>query len=154
MITEGFQYFGGTIWFAAYRASVDLSPADQDHVFRPLMIQLRYEARQRINGYRCPKRFGERCVSCCLHFRHRMVPISSVILAAMDCRMPVTPATLRSIIPPVPLDPGAVVDRNRRQVLQYSDVSIPWRPRVLTAHSDIGFCPSPCIPATGTSVPI
>jgi len=50
-------------------------------------------ARHRINGYRCPKRFGERCVSCCLQFRHRMVPISSVILAAMDCPMPIARAT-------------------------------------------------------------
>ena len=112
------------ISFAAYRAAVDLFPADDAKVFRPLMLQLGYDPSDTNTDIFTPSGIGNVACGAVLEFRHHDgsnqlgdyepsgIPYSDYTGYA--------PANPPSTVPP---DPDRVVDPNRWQPLQYIDAT-------------------------------
>lgn len=112
------------ISFAAYRAAVDLFPADEATVFRPLMEQLGYDPEDRSTDTKTPGGVGIVACNAVLQFRrhdgsNQLGDLSGngVPYADYTGYQPVNPPS------PVPSDPATVVDVNRWQPLQYFDAS-------------------------------
>jgi hypothetical protein len=112
------------ISFAAYRASVDLFPADKATVFDPLMESLGYDASDKSTDTTTPSGIGNVACNAVLAFRHNdgsnqlgnLTP-SGVPYADYTGYVPVNPPST------VPIDPSHVVDVNRWQPLTYTDAS-------------------------------
>jgi hypothetical protein len=112
------------ISFAAYRAAVDLFPADDEKVFRPLMQQLGYDPNDATTNITTPSGVGNVACGAVLEFRHHdgsnqlgdMSP-SGIPYSDYTGYVPVNPPSM------VPPDPDLVVDPNRWQPLQYIDVT-------------------------------
>jgi hypothetical protein len=110
------------ISFAAYRAAVDLFPADDEKVFRPLMQQLGYDPGDTTTDISTASGVGNVACGAVLEFRHHdgsnqlgdMSP-SGIPYSDYTGYVPVNPP---STVPP---DPDRVVDPNRWQPLQYID---------------------------------
>lgn len=110
--------------FAAYRATVDLFPVDEQTVFRPLMEQLGYDPHDDSLDTQTPSGIGNVACQAVLDFRHGdgsnqlgdLTP-SGVPYADYTGYMPVNNPS------PVPSDPATVSDPNRWQPLQYNDAT-------------------------------
>jgi hypothetical protein len=112
------------ISFAAYRAAVDLFPADDDKVFRPLMQQLGYDPSDTATDTSTPSGVGNVACGAVLEFRHHDgsnqlgdMSRSGIPYSDYTGYVPVNPP---STVPP---DPDRVVDPNRWQPLQYIDAT-------------------------------
>jgi hypothetical protein len=112
------------ISFAAYRALVDLFPADEATVFRPLMAQLGYNPDDTSRDTSTPTGVGNVACDAVLQFRHHDgsnqlgdLGSSDIPYADYTGYTPVNPPS------PVPSDPATVVDPNRWQPLQYFDAT-------------------------------
>jgi hypothetical protein len=112
------------ISFAAYRAAVDLFPADEERVFRPLMEQLGYNPDDNSLDLRSPSGIGNATCNAVLDDRHQdgsnqLGDLSGNGVPYADYTG-YKPANLPS---PVPPDPATVQDPNRWQPLQYLDAT-------------------------------
>jgi hypothetical protein len=112
------------ISFAAYRAAVDLFPADDEKVFRPLMERLGYGPDDSSYDTRTPSGIGNTACDAVLQFRHQDGSNQSGSLSGNG----VPYADYTGYRPlnnpsPVPPDPATVRDPNRWQPLQYFDAS-------------------------------
>jgi PAP2 superfamily len=112
------------ISFAAYRALVDLFPADEATVFRPLMQQLGYSPDNTSMDAHSPSGVGNLACDAVLQFRHhdgsnQLGDLSGdgVPYADYTGYKPVNPPST------VPVDPATVVDPNHWQPLQYFDAT-------------------------------
>jgi hypothetical protein len=110
------------ISFAAYRASVDLFPNDEEKVFRPLMEHLGYDPADTSLDERTPSGIGNMACGAVLQFRHHDGSnqlgdqgASGVPYSDYTGYVPVNPPS------PVPSDPGLVIDPNHWQPLRYVD---------------------------------
>ena len=112
------------ISFAAYRATVDLFPADDASVFRPLMSQLGYNTDDMSTDPRTPSGVGNLACNAVLEFRHGDGANQLGNLSANG--VPYADYTgYTSVNSPssVPVDPDTVTDPNRWQPLQYLDAT-------------------------------
>jgi hypothetical protein len=110
------------ISFAAYRAAVDLFPADDEKVFRPLMRQLGFDPSESSTDISTPGGVGNRACEAVLEFRHH--DGSNQLGDMSPGRIPYSDYTgYQPVNPPstLPPDPDGVVDPNRWQPLQYID---------------------------------
>jgi hypothetical protein len=112
------------ISFAAYRASVDLFPADDATVFRPLMEQLGYNPDDTSTDPRTPSGVGNAACDAVLQFRHHDGSnqlgdqgTSGIPYSDYTGYVPMNPPSS------VPVDPATVADPNRWQPLQYFDAT-------------------------------
>jgi hypothetical protein len=112
------------ISFAAYRAAVDLFPADEAAVFRPLMAQWGYDPDDLSLDASTPSGVGNTACGAVLQFRHhdgsnQLGDLSGngVPYADYTGYQPANPPS------PVPADTATVVDVNHWQPLQYFDAS-------------------------------
>src|SRR5579859_7384360 len=115
---------GKAISFAAYRAAVDLFPADKATVFDPLMAALGYDPTDQSTDVTTPSGIGNVACKAVLTFRHDdgsnqlgNLTTSGVPYADYTHYKPVNPPST------VPVNPATVVDVNRWQPLQYIDGS-------------------------------
>jgi len=116
------------ISFAAYRAAVDLFPADKTTVFDPLMISLGYDPADRSTDPATPHGIGNRVAQSVLDFRHHdgsnqfgdeRGGAPGVPYADYTGFVPKNdPMDLRQ-----PFDPATVHDPNAWQPLRYLDAS-------------------------------
>jgi hypothetical protein len=112
------------ISFAAYRAAVDLFPAEDETVFRPLMLQLGYNPDDTSTDMRTPTGVGNVACNAVLRFRHRdrsnqlgdLSP-NGVPYSDYTGYVPVNAPSV------VPSDPATVADPNHWQPLQYFDAT-------------------------------
>ncbi len=112
------------ISFAAYRASADLFPNDDEKVFRPLMKQLGYDPDDASADMSTPTGIGNVACGAVLQFRHHDGSNQLGDLSASD--VPYSDYTgYASVNPPAPVppNPDLVVDPNRWQPLQYLDAT-------------------------------
>jgi hypothetical protein len=112
------------ISFAAYRASVDLFPIDDQKVFRPLMEQLGYYPDNQSVDTHGPSGVGNVACGAVLQFRHHDGSNQLGDLSASG--VPYSDYTgYVSVNPPAPVppNPDLVVDPNRWQPLQYLDAT-------------------------------
>jgi hypothetical protein len=112
------------ISFAAYRASVDLFPIDDQKVFRPLMEQLGYYPDDQSVDTHGPSGVGNVACGAVLQFRHHDGSNQLGDLSASG--VPYSDYTgYVSVNPPAPVppNPDLVVDPNRWQPLQYLDAT-------------------------------
>jgi len=112
------------ISFAAYRAAVDLFPADKTRVFDSLMAQLGYDPNDTSMDMTTPSGIGNMTCAALLNFRHNdgsnqlgNLTASGVPYADYTGYVPVNPASV------VPVNPFSVLDVNHWQPLQYNDAS-------------------------------
>jgi PAP2 superfamily len=110
--------------FAAYRALVDLFPADENSVFRPLMQSLGYDPADRSSDPAMPAGIGNLACAAVLEFRHNdgsnqlgNLTAAGTPYADYTGYSPMNPPST------VPVDPAKVVDVNHWQPLQYTDAS-------------------------------
>jgi len=112
------------ISYAAYRAAVDLFPADEATVFRPLMIELGYNPDRDTVDPSTAAGVGNIACAAVLAFRHHDGANQLGDLSGNG--VPYADYTgYRPLNPPstVPVVPGSIVDPNRWQPLQYIDAS-------------------------------
>lgn len=112
------------ISFAAYRASVDLFPIDEQKIFRPLMEQLGYYPDDQSVDTHSPSGVGNVACGAVLQFRHHDGSNQLGDLSANG--VPYSDYTgYVSVNPPAPVppNPDLVVDPNRWQPLQYRDAT-------------------------------
>jgi hypothetical protein len=112
------------ISFAAYRATVDLFPADKSSVFDPLMAKLGYDPGDTSLDTTTPSGVGNVSCGAVLNFRHNdgsnqlgNLTASGVPYADYTGYVAVNPPST------VPVNPFSVVDANHWQPLQYYDVT-------------------------------
>jgi hypothetical protein len=112
------------ISFAAYRATVDLFPADDAKVFRPLMQELGYDPDDTSLDRRTPTGVGNTACNAVLENRHKDgsnqlgdLSGNGVPYADYTHYKPVNKPSS------VPSDPATVSDPNRWQPLQYFDAT-------------------------------
>ncbi|MFL6463521.1 MAG: DUF6851 domain-containing protein [Bryobacteraceae bacterium] len=112
------------ISFAAYRALIDLFPADEAAVFRPLMLQLGYNPDDTSTDTHTPAGVGNVACHAVLQFRHQdgsnqlgNLSGNGVPYADYTGYTPINHPS------PVPPDPATVVDPNHWQPLQYFDAT-------------------------------
>jgi hypothetical protein len=124
------------ISFAAYRAVVDLFPADKTTIFDPLMASLGYDPNNKSTDTSTPSGVGNVACAAVLNFRHNdgsnqlgnMTP-SGAAYADYTGYVPVNPPSI------VPVNPVTVVDVNHWQPLQYFDPTGAFvTPKFLAAH--------------------
>jgi hypothetical protein len=112
------------ISFAAYRALIDLFPADKGTVFDPLMIQLGYDPADISTDITKPSGVGNVACAVVLNFRHN--DGSNQLGNLTPSGVPYADYTgYAAVNPPstVPVDPATVRDVNHWQPLQYFDSS-------------------------------
>lgn len=112
------------ISFAAYRAAVDLFPADKATVFDPLMAALGYDPTDQSTDVTTPSGIGNVACKAVLTFRHDdgsnqlgNLTASGVPYADYTHYEPVNPPGT------VPVNPATVANVNRWQPLEYIDGS-------------------------------
>jgi hypothetical protein len=110
--------------FAAYRAAVDLFPADKTAVFDPLMAKLGYDPNDTSMDTKTASGVGNVACAAVLYFRHKdgsnqlgTLTASGVPYADYTGYLPVNPPSM------VPVNPFAVIDVNHWQPLQYQDTT-------------------------------
>ena len=110
------------ISFAAYRATVDLFPADKTTVFDPLMAALGYDPTNMSTDTTTPIGVGNVACAAVVAFRHNdganqlgNLTTSGVPYADYTGYVPVNPPST------VPVNPSTVVDVNKWQPLSYID---------------------------------
>jgi Domain of unknown function (DUF6851)/VCPO second helical-bundle domain len=110
--------------FAAYRAAVDLFPADKASVFDPLMAQLGYDPNDTSTDFLTPSGIGNVACAAVLTLRHNdgsnqlgNLTSSGAPYADYTNYVPLNPPSM------VPIDPFAVIDVNHWQPLQYYDAT-------------------------------
>jgi hypothetical protein len=110
--------------FAAYRAAVDLFPADKATVFDPLMARLGYDPNDTSIDTTTPSGIGNVACAAVLEFSHNdgsnqlgTLTVSGVPYADYTGYVPVNPPSM------VPVNPFAVIDVNHWQPLQYQDAT-------------------------------
>lgn len=111
------------ISFAAYRAAVDLFPADDETVFRPLMAKLGYNPDDDSLDTSTASGVGNVACEAVLQFRHHD---GSNQLGDLGGGVPYADYTGYTPVnepSPVPSDPATVSNPNRWQPLQYYDAS-------------------------------
>ena len=112
------------ISFAAYRALVDLFPADEASVFRPLMEQFGYDPDNTSMDTQTPSGIGNFACDAVLQFRHH--DGSNQLGDLSGDGVPYADYTgYKAVNPPstVPVDPATVADPNHWQPLQYFDAT-------------------------------
>jgi hypothetical protein len=112
------------ISFAAYRAAVDLFPADKTSVFDPLMASMGYDPNNASTDTSTPSGVGNVACAAVLNFRHNDgsnqlgdLTSSGVPYADYTGYVPLNPPST------VPVNPATVVDVNHWQPLQYFDAT-------------------------------
>src|SRR5207248_689819 len=112
------------ISFAAYRAAVDLFPADKTIVFDPLMASLGYDPNDTSVDITKPSGIGNVACAAVLNFRHNdgsnqlgTLTASGVPYADYTGYVPINPPSM------VPVNPFTVMDVNHWQPLQYFDAT-------------------------------
>jgi PAP2 superfamily len=110
--------------FAAYRAAVDLFPADKATVFDPLMANLGYDPSDTSMDTTAPSGIGNVACAAVLNFRHNdgsnqlgTMTASGVPYADYTAYTPVNPPSM------VPVNPFTVMHVNHWQPLQYQDTT-------------------------------
>jgi hypothetical protein len=117
-----------TISYAAYRAAVDLFPADTTTVFDPLMVRLGYDPSNRSTDVTTPTGIGNVACKAVLDFRHHDGSNQLGDTAGGTPGVPYsdytgyTPANKPMDIR-VPFDPSTVTHPNKWQPLTYVDGS-------------------------------
>ncbi len=110
------------ISYAAYRASVDLFPADDVSVFRPLMIDLGYNPDDLSTKIDTADGVGNATCAAVLEFRHH--DGANQLGDLSPTPVPYSDYTgYEAVNPPstVPINPATIIDPNRWQPLQYVD---------------------------------
>jgi hypothetical protein len=117
-----------TISFAAYRAAVDLFPADRASVFDPLMRRLGYDPANNTDNLAVPEGVGNVAAQAVLEFRHRDganqlgdEPAGKPGIAYSDYTGYVSPN--QPMDTGASFDPATVDDPNQWQPLRYIDAS-------------------------------
>jgi hypothetical protein len=112
------------ISFAAYRALVDLFPADKTKIFDPLMASLGYDPNDISTDLTTPGGVGNVACAAVLHFRHNdgsnqlgNLTASGVPYADYTGYVSANPPST------VPVNLATVIDPNRWQPLQYFEAS-------------------------------
>jgi hypothetical protein len=112
------------ISFGAYRAVVDLFPADRVTVFDPLMTTLGYDPADTSTDTTTPSGIGNVACNAVLTLRHndgsnQLGNLTPTVVPYADYTgyVPVNPAST------VPIDPSQVADVNHWQALTYTDAS-------------------------------
>jgi hypothetical protein len=114
--------------FAAYRAAVDIFPAQKTALFDPLMAQLGYDPSDASSDVSTPSGIGNRACQAVLDFRRND---GSNHLGNMAGGVPGVPYSDYTAYKPVndpmeplaPLDPATVKDPNHWQPLRYHDAT-------------------------------